>query len=591
MKIKNVISKLHNSYGCRRISSRRISTSYISLFLVVLLITTTTVSWFTITDSAKVNSEPFTMESSSGLRVNDGEDLKNHIRLDKMVLAEASSVDGRNVFFPAEGNFSNQTSEMKFREGNAGDKNVLYTHKDFTLRGDSGVTNVYIKRYSIQVDRKTSDGTVTEVFDGSTKITYNEEGFPISHEKHEECPIRVAFITDSSKSPVVIDPSALIKNYVTDYNAVYTVDSDGTAYTKTTDAKTLSDFYFGSGKPLFTLVGTDPLAVSMVVWLEGVSDAVDQYEGQKISIDLELESNWDNMEFVTFVDRTLPDGNDDPTGDPQHWVSNGNAIMLMTYTDTDGSKKTVIMQKSTDETLTEPEWYAPIPADVTTEISFIRYNPVAEEIYNAWHTFPGINSQLTDKAKNTSGWVPYFGALQESRIVNGQRQLVYTAVRGNGNSDVTVGSDNWQMKRLQPGLGYWGYTPPSSEPTTAPKPTEATVATEATVPPVSTDEYTIEISLGNIKNWVVSNLENYGYKLYVEFLDGRMVELSKIGDKYYKATGVKVKKYSIIQNFVLQSSSDIKYLALDSPYTISSNRNLSFSMKNENENNYIGPPN
>ena len=151
MKIKNVISKLHNSYGCKRISSRRISTSYISLFLVVLLITTTTVSWFTIADSAKVNSDAFTMESSSGLRVNDGEDLKNHIRLDDLLLAEASSVDGRNMYFPLEGNFSSTTTNMTFREGNVGDRNKLYAYKDFTLKGDSGVTNVYIKSYSIKV--------------------------------------------------------------------------------------------------------------------------------------------------------------------------------------------------------------------------------------------------------------------------------------------------------------------------------------------------------------------------------------------------------------------------------------------------------
>lgn len=602
MKIKNVISKLHNSYGCKKISSRRISTSYISLFLVVLLITTTTVSWFTIADSAKVNSEAFTMESSSGLRVNDGEDLKNHIRLDDMVLAEASSVDGRNMYFPLEGNFSSTTTNMTFREGNVGDRNKLYAYKDFTLKGDSGVTNVYIKSYSIKVNRKLDDGSiVSEVFDGSTKITYNDDGYPVAQEKHAECPIRISFITDSADAPVVIDPSALIKNYVTDYDAIYTTVFDGTPITQTTDASTLSEYYYGSGRPLFTLMGTEPIDVSMVVWLEGTSSACDQYAGQNVSIELELESNYDNMEYITFVDRTI--GDDSPaTAAPSHWIGNkaGGVLMLMTYTDTDNSKKTVIMQESSDTTLSNPEWFAPIPVNVTTEISFMRYNIAEEEIYNAWHTFPGINAQLTNKAKKVDGWVNYFGELQESRVVNGERQLVYTAIRGNGWGKVEVGTVvdgvDWQTRRLQPGLGYWGFVEHSDTPTTQPtQATVATVSTQATTQPVvSGDTITIgSISLGNLKQWVVDNLETpgRGYTLYIELRDGTLIPMSKAGDRYYKAENVTVKKYSVIKSFTIKSANNTQYLALVPEYTINSNINLSFNMKNENENDFIGPPN
>lgn len=592
MKIKNVISKLHNSYGCKRISSRRISTSYISLFLVVLLITTTTVSWFTIADSAKVNSDAFTMESSSGLRVNDGEDLKNHIRLDDLLLAEASSVDGRNMYFPLEGNFSSTTTNMTFREGNVGDRNKLYAYKDFTLKGDSGVTNVYIKSYSIKVNRKLDDGSiVSEVFDGSTKITYNGDGYPVAQEKHAECPIRISFITDSADAPVVIDPSALIKNYVTDYDAIYTTVFDGTPITQTTDASTLSEYYYGSGRPLFTLMGTEPIDVSMVVWLEGTSSACDQYAGQNVSIELELESNYDNMEYITFVDRTI--GDDSPaTADPSHWIGNkaGGVLMLMTYTDTDNSKKTVIMQESSDTTLTNPEWFAPIPVDVTTEISFLRYNIAEEEIYNAWHTFPGINDQLTNKAKTVDGWVNYFGALQESRVVNGARQLVYTAVRGNGWGKVDVGTIvdgvDWQTRRLQPGLGYWGFVEPGDS--------GGSGGSGDSGDTPATDEITIgSISLGNLKQWVVANLETpgRGYTLYIELRDGTLIPMTKVGERYYKAENVTVKKYSVIQSFTIKSAYDTQYLPLDTEYTIDSNRNLSFNMKNENENNYIGPPN
>ena len=69
----------------------------------------------------------FSLESSAALRVNDGqEDLSNHLVVKNFKLEEASSVDGRNMFFPSEGNFKDSTSAMKFREGTAGDRNKTY---------------------------------------------------------------------------------------------------------------------------------------------------------------------------------------------------------------------------------------------------------------------------------------------------------------------------------------------------------------------------------------------------------------------------------------------------------------------------------
>lgn len=83
-------------------------------------------------DTASINSQVFSLESSAALRVNDGqEDLSNHLVVKDFKLEEASSVDGRNMFFPSEGNFKDSTSAMKFREGTAGDRNKTYVYKDF----------------------------------------------------------------------------------------------------------------------------------------------------------------------------------------------------------------------------------------------------------------------------------------------------------------------------------------------------------------------------------------------------------------------------------------------------------------------------
>ena len=373
MKLKNAVEKLTDTLQCgKSFNLKKISTSYISIFLILLLLLSTTLAWFTINDTAYVDSDTFTMESVSGLRVNDGEDLKNEIKIENMILSEASSVDGRNMFFPTTGTFTSNTSEMTFREGNAGDKNVNYCYKDFDLKGDSGVTYVYIKSYSVTVDRVVNGETVHEVFDGSTKITYDSHGVPIDQERHAECPVRMSFIDDSANEPLVLDPSALINSYVNKYNAIDSIDENGKATTKESNAESFSDYYFGTGQPIFTLVGQKPLNVAMVVWLEGTSDACDQYVGQNISVDIELESNWSEMEYVYFVDDTIPDSG--KVNDPHKWINKDkDCFVVMTYTDinAENARKSVVMKQSYNN---QYEWYAPIPKNIITDISFYRYN-------------------------------------------------------------------------------------------------------------------------------------------------------------------------------------------------------------------------
>ena len=80
-------------------------------------------------------------------------------------------------------------------------------------------------------------------------------------------------------------------------------------------------------------------------------------------------------------------------------------------------------------------WTAALPKDVITDISFFRFSTTNNIIYNSWHTKKDVNNELSDTAK---GWIDDnvdnkdLYPLQESRIVNGNRSLVYTARRGNG---------------------------------------------------------------------------------------------------------------------------------------------------------------
>ena len=176
-------------------SLKKAAFSYISLFLIVMVLIGTTVSWFTVQDTATLESGVMVFNSGSGLRVNDGEDITNHIKVKNFTLDEASSVDGRNIFLPNGKLQSGVTGDMLYREATAGDKNKKFMYADFKLKGNSaGETDVYIKSYTVTVGDQT--------FNGSTQITFDDSGLvPQDTVHHEKCPIRIAFIEGMIEFP------------------------------------------------------------------------------------------------------------------------------------------------------------------------------------------------------------------------------------------------------------------------------------------------------------------------------------------------------------------------------------------------------
>lgn len=511
MKLKE---RVQNSFFAlsdnRLLGRKKLAISYVSLFLVFTLVLVTTVAWFTVKDTASINSQAFSLESSAALRVNDGqEDLSNHLVVKDFKLEEASSVDGRNMFFPSEGNFKDSTSAMKFREGTAGDRNKTYVYKDFKLNADSDMTNVYVKGYNITI--VSADGTVLGKFDGSTEIIRDDKGVPVDQKVYDPCPLRLAFITDSSKTPTVIDPSALIDEHAKNYNAVSSTNMNGSPATKLSSCKTFSDFYFYSGESLFTLLGQKPLDVTLVAWFEGAYEdqsVYDKYAGASVTIDVELESNYNDMEAITFIDKTRgDDGNENP------WIKTNDCIVTMQYKDTDATQKTVVM-KDLGEVNGYNTWTAALPKDVITDISFFRFSTTNNIIYNSWHTKKDVNNELSDTAK---GWIDDnvdnkdLYPLQESRIVNGNRSLVYTARRGNGYA-VT---DN-TAQRLSPCIGYWDYSPSGSTvETTSPSPTTPTSGGGSSEDPeVNTSVY---LNIPDNKQWLRDYLKDGAYEPYVVY--------------------------------------------------------------------------
>jgi hypothetical protein len=480
MKLKDKFCNFLNGLVDSRLNNtKKVTTSYVALFLVLSIFAVSTFSWFTIRDTATIDSDPFSLESAAGMRVNKGEEIRNTITVKQAKLKEASSVDGRNMFFPVDRGYGDKgqsvgTSEMKFREGTVGDKNNGYIYGDFTLTGQTGgQVEVYVKSYKVEVKNKNTGNT--EVYDGATHITVDGNSKPSTYLAYQNpCPIRIAFIRNSAEASTVIDPTAIIDNYADECQAVSSVNSLGSATTTKARGRSFSDYYFGTGAPLFTLDGLKSQNITMVAWLEATGENCDAYEGQDVSITVELESNWKDMEYVTFVDKTKGDADNDENTELR-WVGKAGCFLVMTYYDENfANPKSVVMSESKSDGNKPIEWIAYLPKDKITNISFMRYSKVKEKIkldgtndvevgriYNVWHTTADVNTWIAAN-KSGNGKKAYDWSLDINKnglqtyrtddgTATGNKENTYYAVHGNGYGDTPTVAEN-----VAPCIGYWG---------------------------------------------------------------------------------------------------------------------------------------
>ena len=471
MKKKSILKTLGDKAKKGHSVGKRLLKSYVSLFLVLILGATATIAWFTEREKAHLNSYNMEFQSASSLRINKDKAIANKIEIPAFTLDEASSLDGRNIYFPVGASFDTNTAEMFFREGNAGDRNVHYVYKDFELKGTSGNTPVYIKSYKITVG--------TDVYEDELKVVDNSNGKPDHQVKPpDHCPLRLAFIADSGVKPVVIDPSAQVVDYVDNSSGVVSlIDENGVPTLEASYPKynwnAFSTYYY-EHTPLFVIPGGQSLNVTLVVWLEGTLEDLDPYIGKQISVDIDIESNFAAMDTIRFVDASV--GDDDSSDSARYWVGddedvNGTKypiIMACSYEDpyseeTHKRWKTVIMRKvkNGQKGVTGAEWECEIPKKATTNISFYRLSSrngsSQATIYNAWYTRSGVMGMINSSINNNT-WLTN-GNLQESRTFydsstnTNDNALIYTAIHGNGYSSTDVESE-----RLSPCVGYWNFT-------------------------------------------------------------------------------------------------------------------------------------
>ena len=566
---------------------QKLAKTYVSLFLVLILGVSSTFAWFAQRKAASIQANNLEFQSASSLRINKDKSASNIIRIDKAVLDEASSMDGRNIYFPLDKSFTANTDDMRFREGNKGDENVRYVYKDFDLKGTSGNTPVYIKSYEIKVEEADNphDSEVNATYHDQLKIGYDSQGRPNSQTlTPDHCPIRLAFISDSGDKPKVIDPSAQVVDYVDNSDAVAMIDENGVPTTKNTynygSSNSFASYYYGN-TPLFVIPGGDSLNVTLVVWLEGTIADCDKYIGKKISVDIDIESNFAEMETITFYDDSQPDN----TGGQAHWVSNDDPIVACSYEDpysdeTPKRWKTVIMSKTADYT-----WKCKIPKKVTTKISFYRLSKANGStqgtIYNAWHTTSDISTWVTASSIPNNWYRTGKQDLQTTRQYtqdgNKYNALVYTVVHGNGYS---VTDDT--AKRLAPCVGYWNYSGGSG----------GGGAVTPTIPSggggggssATSYDINVEVNTSN-KTWIQSNVNN-GDKLWFWTQDGRNIELINQGStsNTFKWSG-KLNANDEIVGFYITNSSGTGYkdFSVSATHVVTANWNVNYYVDNDDK--------
>ena len=505
--------------------------SYVSLFVVVALVVVGTTSWLIAKDSINITTPDMEMKSSSGIHDDQMQTRHTELVIPEFRLEEASSVDGRNIYFPVSTtnnvndatwggvvtsqasssldtlvtwgdkdtsgttlyNLYTQTNNMRFREGNAGDKNVRYAYVDTTINAAGGTTKVWLKGYSIKLDSNEYKDEITLTYNSSGKPTGQTFPSPYS------CPIRVAIIDDSGHTPKVFDPAARITEYANNTYAIKSVNADGVPSMQLTELKSFSEYYYGTDNPLFTIEPGHSINMTVVAWLEGTHPYARNFMGKTMTISLEIETNVSAMENIYLHDWTVGDTYNDVYGavtqsnyiaaanvnqDPVHglWLASDGVDIAMSYFDQFANiYKTTMMTELNGSNTTSDErsaqglndsgkdnqgrtvYRAAIPKYVTTKISFYRLSKINDDVYpgtvfNAWHTYQYVNNHLSTTAAAWKGSSGLNSNLKETRTISGSatNYVHYYAIRGNGNGNVLHNDSNRYEKWLSPGIGYWG---------------------------------------------------------------------------------------------------------------------------------------
>ncbi len=285
-KVKSIFkNRIADAIDNTHITRKKLCLSIVSLVLATTVLISATYCWFAIKRSDGYANN-ISLITGNGLRVNDLDDTMKSIS-DNSYLLPASSYDGRNLFFPADGNdFSTTTSDMTFRSANAGDRNYDYVQMDFNLTAEADYTSIYL-------DRSTS-----------LKIEYENDAtndYKAACEKAQKA-IRAAIYYEGMTTPIVFNA----QNNPSSVSAVKEIDRTTGRFIESGKqvAVPFKDYSYGK-RQLAMLNQGETKPFSLIIWLEGTDDnCVSDYVMLKqLSLNLKLTTSWDNKATIRFTDK------------------------------------------------------------------------------------------------------------------------------------------------------------------------------------------------------------------------------------------------------------------------------------------------
>ena len=284
-----LFDKLSKVAFAKKISKKQLRLSFVSLILASMVLLTVTYCWYSLARGTGYTGN-LRLTVGNGLRVNDLGDTSQKFNDDSFLLP-ASSVDGRNLFFPTDGtDFSSETTKMAFRSANAGDRNFDYLQLDFNLTAEANYTTIYLhKDTSLKIH--IPNGASNDYIAKATKA---------------EKALRAAIYYDGMDDPVVFTSQM----NPTSVDAVKDIDRTTGRFLESSKqvAVPFKDYAYGK-KQLAMLNQGETRPFSLIIWLEGTDENCtgDAVMLKQLDLNLKFTTSWDNTEEIFFEDNVNRD--------------------------------------------------------------------------------------------------------------------------------------------------------------------------------------------------------------------------------------------------------------------------------------------
>ncbi len=345
---------------------KKLCLSIVSLVIALMVLCSATYCWYVLS-KGEGEGENINLTVGQGLRVNDlGKAFKNIS--DNSYLLPASSVDGRNLYFPADGNdFSNVTDKLTFRTANAGDRNYSYVQLDFNLTAEANYTGIYLDK------------------DTSLSINIPDDAssaYRTACQKAQKA-VRAAIYYEKMTDPVVFNA----QNNPSSVNAVKEVDRTTGRFIESDQqvAVPFKDYSYGK-RQLAVLNQGETRPFSLIIWLEGTDEncTSDAVMLKQLVLNLKFTTTWDNKATIKFIDNAnaLPKLDDNGDIIAGQYISvrecldnNPQYSLLLNYNDNakkiDNLKFTMYKSSTDNNNSNDPtKWYCNIPDIAYHDLKF-----------------------------------------------------------------------------------------------------------------------------------------------------------------------------------------------------------------------------